>query len=122
MDYRRKNIEPIDVARLIVDVIADKKGEEIVLMEIREQTTIADYFIICTATNERQLKAIVESIREKVKEEFAISARSVEGQPETGWVLVDFIDIIVHAFQDDIRRRYNLEELWRESPVLLKMQ
>lgn len=122
LNYRRRNIEPIDIARLIVDVIADKKGEDIILMEVREQTTIADYFVICTATNERQLKAIVEAIREKVKEEFSISSRPVEGKEETGWILIDFVDIVVHAFQREVRQKYDLEDLWRESPVLLKMQ
>lgn len=122
MDLRRINIEPIEVARLIVDVIADKKGEDIVLMDVREQTTIADYFVICTGTNERQLAAIVEGVREKVKEQFSVHARTVEGQAETGWVLVDFADTIVHAFRRDIRAKYALEDLWQESPVLLKMQ
>jgi len=115
-------IEPIEVARYIVNVIADKKGENIILMDIRDQTIIADYFVICSGTNERQLKAIVESIRDEVKKEFEINARTIEGEAETGWVLIDFVDIIVHAFYPTIRSRYDLEGLWSEAPVLLKMQ
>ncbi len=115
-------IETVDLARYIVDLIADKKGEDIVLLDVRRQTIIADYFIICSGTSERQLKAISEGITEAVKQNHQVPAYRVEGKAEGGWVLIDYGDIIVHIFAPSVRAYYNLEELWHEAAVLLKMQ
>jgi ribosome-associated protein len=110
------------LARFIVDTVADKKAEDIVLLDIRGQTIIADYFIICSASSERQIRAVVESIREDVKEEFGLYARAVEGEPDSGWVLIDFSDVVVHVFAPATRHYYDLEAFWDEAAVLLKMQ
>jgi len=113
-----------ELARDIVDIIADKKGENIVLMDLRGRTIIADYFVVCSGGSERQLKAIVEGIREEVKKDYGVTPRLVEGDAETGWVLIDFIDVVVHAFAPEVRAYYDLEEFWmaQEASVLLKMQ
>ncbi|GAB4477837.1 MAG: ribosome silencing factor [Anaerolineae bacterium] len=118
----RTAIEPVDLARYIVDLIADKKGEQIVLMDIREHTVIADYFVICSGSSERQLKTIIDTIREEVKKNHQIQAHHVEGEAESGWVLIDYGDVIVHAFAPATRSYYDLEGLWKEAPILLKMQ
>jgi ribosome-associated protein len=115
-------VEAVGLAREIVDLIADKKGENIVLLDIRQQTLIADFFIICSAGSERQLKAIVEGIAEEVKKRHHILARHVEGEPRTGWVLIDYGDVIVHAFSPETRAYYDLEGFWRDAAILLKMQ
>ena len=115
-------IDTIDLARYIVDLIADKKGEDIVLLDIREQTLIADYFVICSGTSERQLKAIIENITEEVKNDHRIIAHHVEGEATTGWVLIDYGSIVVHAFSPETRGYYDLEGFWHEATVLLKMQ
>lgn len=115
-------IETIDLARDIVDIIADKKGDDIVLLDIRGQTLIADYFVICSAGSERQLKAIVEGVTEEVKKRYGIDERLIEGEARTGWVLIDYGDIIIHAFSPETREYYDLEGFWREAAVLLKMQ
>ena len=115
-------INTIEVARYMIDLIADKKGEDIVLLDIREQTLIADYFVICSGGSDRQLDAIVESIREAVKETYDLRPLYVEGEAETGWVLMDYGDIIVHAFSPDVRAYYDLEGFWSQASVLLKMQ
>jgi ribosome-associated protein len=122
---RRETIEAteiIELARFIVDQIADRKGEDIVLLDVRERTLIADYFVICNGTSERQLKAIVDAVTESVKKEFGLSAGYVEGDPAAGWVLVDYRDIIVHVFAPDRRSFYDLEGFWSEASVLLKIQ
>jgi len=121
-DKEKRAIETVDLARYIVDLIADKKGEDIVLLDVRRQTIIADYFIICSGTSERQLKAISEGITEAVKQNHQVPAHRVEGKAEGGWVLIDYGDIIVHIFAPSVRAYYNLEELWHEAAVLLKMQ
>jgi ribosome-associated protein len=117
-------IEIIDLARNIVDIIEDKKGEDIVLLDIREKTIIADYFVVCSGSSERQLKAIVDGIREEVKKKHGIGPRSVEGDARTGWVLIDYSDIVVHAFSPAVRTYYDLEGFWEEhnATVLLKVR
>ena len=106
----------------MVDVIADRKAEDIVLLDIREQSAVADYFIICSGTSERQLKAIVESLTRLTKAEHRMAPWYAEGEADTGWVLLDYGDVVVHAFAPEVRHYYDLEGLWSESPVLLKMQ
>ena len=110
------------MARFVVDTVADKKAENIVLLDIREQTVIADYFVICSAGSDRQIRAVVESVREEVKDEFGMYARAVEGEPESGWVLIDYYDVVVHVFAPATRHYYDLESFWDEASVLLKMQ
>jgi ribosome-associated protein len=105
-----------------VDQIADKKGEGIVLLDVRERTLIADYFVICSGTSERQLKAIVEAVTENVKKQYRLPARYVEGDSVGGWVLIDYRDVIVHVFAPDRRAFYDLEGFWYEAAVLLKIQ
>ncbi len=120
----RTTIDAGILAREIVDHIADKKGEDIVLLDLRERTIIADFFIVCSGNSDRQLKAIVEGVTEAVKKQHGILPRGVEGEAETGWVLIDFRDIVVHAFAPEVRTYYNLEGFWLEqdASVLLKVQ
>lgn len=117
-------IDVIELAREIVDIIADKKGENIVLLDLRERTIIADYFIVCSGSSERQLKAIVNGITEEVKKRYGLGPRGVEGEAETGWVLIDYRDIVIHAFDPEVRAFYDLESFWtdQQASVLLKMQ
>jgi ribosome-associated protein len=97
----------------------DKQGQEIILLDIREISTIADYFVICSAENDRQLRAIFEHIDEKVHDEFNLDPR-IEGTPDTGWVVLDYHDVVVHVMRADQREYYRLEKLWSNaSPVLV---
>lgn len=118
----RNSIEPVELARFIINLIEEKKAEDIVLLDIRNLSVIADYFVICTGGSERQLKTILDNIRQEVKKNYGISPRSLEGETSSGWVLIDFIDVIVHAFSAEARSYYDLEGLWAEAPVLLKMK
>ncbi len=107
---------------MLVDSILDKKGSDITLLDLREQALFADYFLICNGENERQLKALAETIREKAKQDAKVIAYGVEGEPRSGWMLVDFGDLIVHIFSPHQRTYYDLEDLWREAHVVLRMQ
>jgi ribosome-associated protein len=111
-----------DLARGIVELIADKKGSDIVLLDIRRVSLLADYFVICSGTSERQLKAIVDEILEKVKKEAGMIPMNVEGVPSSGWVLVDYGSVIVHAFAPSLREYYSLEKLWSEATMVVRMQ
>ncbi len=91
-------------------------------MDIREQAAFADYFLICTGENERQLRALADTVAEKAKLEAKILSNGIEGDPRTGWVLVDFGDLIVHLFSPDKRTYYSLEDLWDDAHIVLHLQ
>lgn len=115
-------ISPFELAQGLVQAIADKKGEDIILMDLRGHAPFADYFIICTGTSDRQLDAIVEGIAEAARKRFKTHALHIEGTAESGWILLDFGDIIIHVFAPKQRRFYNLEGLWKEAPIILQVQ
>ena len=106
----------------MVDTIIDKKGNDLVLLDIREQAIFADYFLICNGDNIRQLQALADSIAEDAKHKASVLPIGVEGDPLSGWILVDFGDLVVHLFSPDKRTYYNLEDLWREAHPVLRMQ
>ena len=122
MKNRRLLLEPIELARHIVHIVEDKLGEDILLLDIQEQCLFADYFVICSGASERQLKALVASVREEVKKEWDVLPQHIEGEPFSGWVLLDYSDIVVHIFTPELRTYYDLEGLWHEGKVLLRMQ
>ena len=99
----------------------DKQAQDIVMLDLRDITTNADYFVICTAENERQLRTVVNSIDEALVKGGARNPR-VEGSFETGWVLLDFSDVIVHVFSPEQREFYRLERLWRDAPPVVVVQ
>lgn len=105
-----------------MDAILDKKGNDIILLDLREQAVFADYFLLCNGENDRQLRALAESVRLEAKQKASILAHGVEGVPEAGWLLMDFGDLVVHIFSPDKRDYYKLEELWTDAHVVLRMQ
>jgi ribosome-associated protein len=104
-----------------VESLEDKKGEDIILMDIHEQAIFADYFVICTGTSDRMIQALADSAVEQVKEKFALKGR-IEGAARDGWVLVDFGDVLLHLFSPDRRNYYRLEDLWSQAKILLRLQ
>ncbi len=91
------------------------------LLDIRSVTVIADYFVICSGTTERQIKAITDDIQEKLKKEDKLSPMHVEGTPDSGWVLLDYGPVIVHVFAPREREYYKLERIWSDAVVVLRM-
>jgi ribosome-associated protein len=114
-------IETASLARRIVDLAEDKQAHEIVLLDIRTQSTIADYFVICSGDNERQLRAIVDHIDEAVHHEYGVDPR-IEGSSETGWIVIDYADVVVHVFSAAQRDYYRLERLWSKVPPVVVVQ
>ncbi|RRR77341.1 MAG: ribosome silencing factor [Candidatus Viridilinea halotolerans] len=114
-------IETGTIARRVVDLAEDKQAHEIVLLDIRSQSTIADYFVICSADSDRQIKAIIDHIDVKVQQEFAINPR-MEGTADTGWVVLDYGHVVVHIFSPTQRDYYRLERLWDKSPPVVVVQ
>lgn len=114
-------IETASLARRIVDLAEDKQAHEIILLDIRSQSTIADYFVICSGDNDRQLRAIVEHIDEQVGREYGLNPR-IEGSSDTGWIVIDYADVVVHVFNDAQREYYRLERLWSKVPPVVVVQ
>ncbi len=109
------------MARTIVNSLENKKGEDIILIDLQGIAIFANYFVICSGSSDRMIQALVDSALEQVKKEFRINAR-VEGQAEDGWILVDYGDIILHVFSPQRRGYYRLEELWSDGKILLHVQ
>lgn len=104
-----------------MDAAADKKASDIAMLDIRELSVIADYFVICTGSNPRQIAAIASAIDDKM-DEVGAHARSREGNADSGWLLVDYGDVIVHIFGPMEREFYRLERLWSEAPTVVYLQ
>lgn len=114
--------EAINVARMIVSHLEEKKGEDILLIDLIGICSFTDYFILCTGTSERSIKALAEEIRKAVKEKHSVREQGVEGDANSGWVLIDYGDVILHLFSRPMRDYYQLDELWQEGKVLIRVQ
>ncbi|XWX05496.1 ribosome silencing factor [Aggregatilineales bacterium SYSU G02658] len=115
-------LEPLELARLIVDTLEDKKAEDIVLLDLRPDTHLADFFVICTGNSDRQIRALVDYVRQTCKDVGKLPF-NVEGTPESGWMLMDYSNVVVHIFNAEQRDYYDLQGLWSKSAqVLLSIQ
>lgn len=114
--------QALDLARRIVDLASEKQASDIVLLDIRGVSLIADYFVIATAASERQANAILRDLGDKLTEEFGRKPLHTEGKPDSGWVLLDFGDVIVHVFAPTQRSFYNLEQLWAAATPIVRLQ
>lgn len=119
---RRYKLEGIELAHVLVDTILDKKGGDVILLDIRDEAIFTDYFLICNGDNDRQLKALADGILEDAKKKANTIPWGKEGEPSSGWVLMDYGDLVVHLFSPEMRTYYNLEELWSEGHIVLRMQ
>ena len=99
-----------------VNAALDKKAQDLDVLEVSELTSIADYFILCSANSERQAQAIADSVVEKMRAEEKLKPLLVEGTMPGRWILIDFGDVIVHVFTEETRRFYGLERLWGDAP------
>jgi ribosome-associated protein len=107
-----------ELARRIAAIAASKLGEDLVALEVRGLVAYTDFLIICTARNERQAKAIHDEVYERLKHEEGRLPSRVEGAGEARWVLIDYLDCVLHVFVPEMRDRYRLETLWGEAPRL----
>ena len=105
------------LARRIAAIADDKKAGDLVALDVRSLVGYTDYLVICTARNERQAKAIHDEVYHQLKREGLLPAR-VEGEREAEWILLDYLDAILHVFTPDMRERYRLEVLWGEAERL----
>ncbi|MGH2470105.1 MAG: ribosome silencing factor [Chloroflexota bacterium] len=111
----------LTVARAALDAAASKKAEDIVLLDVQSLTSLADYFVICTAGTERQMQAVLEGIEDDLRQRGA-RPRRTDGEHDSGWVLADYGDVICHVFKPQERQFYRLEELWQGAKTLVRVQ
>lgn len=104
-----------------MDVLENKKGEDILLLDLRDLAPFTDFFVICSGTSDRMLRALADAAIEAANLQYHIQGR-LEGLPEDGWLLVDFGDVILHLFSPERRAYYRLEDLWSKGKVLLRLQ
>ncbi|HEY5318086.1 MAG TPA: ribosome silencing factor [Solirubrobacteraceae bacterium] len=110
-------LTPEDIAGAVAAYAEDRKALEIVELDLRSVIGYTDYFVICSGRTDRQVKAIHDAIHAGMKNDHGMLPRRVEGLPEAHWVLMDYLDVLVHVFTPDMREYYRLEQLWGEAPA-----
>lgn len=117
------SIKPVDVnsqtlSQLVVKALQDKKGEDIVILDLRGiAQAVADFFVIATGSSDTHLQALMDSVEKTVAQEAGQSPWHIEGRERKLWVLMDYVDVVVHLFQRQTREYYVLEELWADAPT-----
>ena len=111
-------IQSENLARRLAELADSKKAEEIVVLDMRPLVAYTDFLAICTARNDRQARAIVDEVRQRIKREAGVLPGGVDGGGEAGWTIVDYLDTVLHVFTPEARDRYQLEDLWHEAPRL----
>lgn len=106
------------LAKTAIEALLDRKAAEIVLLHVTKQTTLADYYIICTGTSNTQLRAIADAVDESMSKQYGLEPKSIEGYRSASWILLDYGSVIVHAFKSDARQFYDLERLWGDAQKL----
>ncbi|MCR5645181.1 MAG: ribosome silencing factor [Bacteroidales bacterium] len=112
--HQSDNIE--SVVATVVEAMDSLKGKEIVTLDLRETgTSVTDYFVICHANSKTQVDAIADKVIDQVRENNKVKPYHVEGRDNTEWILIDFVDVVVHIFLQSARQFYQLEELWADA-------
>jgi ribosome-associated protein len=114
-------LQPDALARKIIDALSEKQAEDILLLDIRSVASFADYFVIASAGSDRQMQAVLDAVEEELKEDKP-RLLGREGQPKSGWVLLDYGDVILHLFAPEERTYYDLEGLWHAATPVVRIQ
>ena len=104
------------LALLCRELADNKKAENIVILDVRELSSVTDYFVIASGTSEPHLRAIVEEITGGLKEDYHLRPNAVDGTLQAAWIVIDYFDVIVHVMRAEVRDRYDLETLWGDAP------
>ncbi|TDC03681.1 ribosome silencing factor [Nonomuraea longispora] len=108
----------VQLVRIAAEAAADKLADDILAYDVSEQLVITDAFLLCSATNDRQVRAIVDEIEDRLRTEADVKPVRREGEREGRWVLLDYVDIVVHVQHEDDRTFYALERLWKDCPAI----
>ena len=113
-------LDSTELARTVVDLASEKLAEDIVMLDLRKVAPFADYFIIMSAESARQIEALEQDITKDLKL-VNVNRFHREGTPSSGWVLLDFSDVVIHIFSPEERDIYNLERLWSNAPQVVRI-
>lgn len=117
-DKKRQTPTPTQtLARYAVEAILDKKGRDITVMDLRGISGVADFFVLCTGDSDLQIKAIADAVRAAIREQADERPWHTEGYEHRQWVLLDYVDLVVHIFTEERRGFYDLERLWGDAPT-----
>jgi len=109
-------MESRKLALLIREFADTKKAENVLVLDVRQLSTVTDYFVIASGTSEPHLRAILEEITDQVREQTGLRPAAVDGTVQAAWLVLDYFDVIVHIMRTDLRARYDLEGLWGDAP------
>ncbi len=114
-------LSPIELARHVLDEVSSRGATDSVLLDVRGLTTIADYFVVSTVSNTRQMRALRDLLDRELQ---VVAGRHprIEGEPTDLWVLADFGDVVIHILSEEGRMYFRLEEFWAEAPIVLRVQ
>ena len=118
MSPEQSTITPEQMSAEIAELASDRKAIDIVALDLRGMIGYADYFVICTGRTDRQTRAIHDAIHQGMKSDHGLLPSRVEGVSEARWILLDYLDVVVHIFTPETREYYRLEQLWGEAPSL----
>lgn len=118
MTKAEKAVNSEELSDAIIEGIREKKGLEIVRVDLREvHNSVSDFFVICHATSDRQVDAISDSVFDVVRDQLGDKPNAVEGKQNAEWILMDYVDVVVHVFKKELRELYALEDLWADAPI-----
>ena len=117
---QQTTLQPLEYARYAADVASDKLASDIVMLDIAEVSDFADYFVILTVESTRQMRAVVEDLEHALEDKGCVRHHR-EGTPESGWMLLDFGDVVIHIFGAEERRFYDLESAWSEATEVVRI-
>ena len=119
----RKKAAPVDALRARVDriraALVSKKGENIVVLRIAEVSSVADYMVLCSGLNNPHLRALADEVAKQLRQDVPpVAAHRRAGSVDSGWIVLDYVDVVVHLFTPQMRGYYALEQLWKDAPVV----
>ena len=106
------------LALLCRQLADNKKAEDIVILDVRELSSVTDYFVLAASTSEPHLRAIVDEITDRLRDDYDLRPKVIDGTLRAAWLVLDYFDVIVHVMRTDVRQRYDLETLWGDAPRL----
>jgi ribosome-associated protein len=113
----QKTVDSDKLIEVIGEALLDRKAEDITVLDVHELTTLADKFVICHANTDVQIKAIADNVNKETQEKLNEKAWKEEGRETRRWVILDYVNVVVHIFKKELREYYALERMWNDAPV-----
>jgi ribosome-associated protein len=118
INFSRQTMDSRKLALLCRELADNRKAEDIVILDVRKVSSVTDFFVVASGTSEPHLRAILDEVTTKLREDLNLRPRAVDGSTRAAWVVLDYFDVIVHVMRADVRERYDLESLWGDAPRL----